>query len=284
MPNFSKTIGTFFRSNADKYTDFVTLLKESDFNQEWLEAVTLYRKGVLALQKNESAGVDIIKKANDTLKRIISSKNNDTIKLNLHAFNESIETFEKSKDLDFIKFNFGILYESCKTAGYKSLLNESAFYEDEGDGGVGDTSGDGGSDGSMVEEEISNIIDKAVDDISTPSTTGNEGLINTKPDLTTPETMAPIIKKSGYHDGFEAGKVYVEQCASMKETKFGHSTSIKEAIKEAITTHLHKEPYNYVESWQRGFKEGSLHQEEVHKELYPEDYKKYLEISNQEAN
>lgn len=286
MSNFSKTIGTFFRSNIEKYSAFVDVLKESDLNTEWTEAVNLYRKGVLALQKNDSSGVEIIQRANESLKKIISAKSNvtDSLKLNLQAFNEAVEDL---KDINFIKFNFGSLYESCKEIGFKSLLNEATFYEDEGDGSTDATSEDmGGDTGVMdetIEKTVENTINKIVDEMTQPVVTPSATPAATT-SITEPMPIAETpVKKSGYKEGFEAGKAYVEQCASMKETKFGHANTIKEAIKEAINSHLHKETYNHVKKWEEGFKAGALHQEEVHKELYPEEYAKHLQATNQDA-
>lgn len=264
MPNFSKTLGTFFRSTNPKYSEFLEVLKENDFHQDWTEAVNLYRKGVLALQKNDITGVEIIEKANESLKRIISLKPTDNLKVNLQAFNESVVMLKESKDVKFVKFNFGILYESCKAAGFKSLLNEDTFYEDEGDGSAGDTNGDGNSE---VIDETSVSTDATSTEITEPAPI---------------EQQLPETPKSSYKEGFEAGAAYVEQCASMKETKFGHSKTVNDAIKEAITTHLHTRPYNEVKKWEEGFKRGALHQEEIHKEIYADDYKNYISQTNQE--
>lgn len=260
--DFKNLISQFLRSEHSNLKDFEKLLKESELQTDWLDAVTLYRKGVLALQKNDLSGLDIIRQANDSLKKIVSVKSTDSTTSNLQALNESIVTTTQEnllEQLDLIKFNFGVLYEACTNAGYKPIENEEMFYEDEeGDGNTGD-------DTSGLEENTDQTV-PVVDGVTETPTEKVDPVVDAA-------NGQPQAKESGYAAGFDAGKSYMEAYSD----KFTNTQTIKEAIKQKIVSELHSKPYRWVQSYQEGFLKGCTHQQEVHKELYPEEWKKYEE-------
>jgi hypothetical protein len=286
MTDFSNNIANFFRSETKTFDEFKTLLKESTVQQDWLNAVALYRKGVFALQKNDFSGLDIIQQANDSLKKVLDTSK-ETVSTNLKALSESIESFKQSSpdDLQLIKFNFGMLYESCKEIGMKAILNEETFYEEENgnveveslDEEIEDADKD-----KKEESETQKITEETPTEDTIPSTESTPVVPNTSTETTPIEpqqsTPAPTMeqKTSGYKQGFEEGRMYVQGAISNEGcNKFGHS--FKESLKQKIQTELHEKPYSWVKSYEEGFAAGCATEERVLKDLYPEEYKKFEE-------
>ena len=292
MTEFSQNIANFFRSETSTFTEFKNLLKESTVQQDWLNAVELYRKGVFALQKNDFTGLAIIQQANDSLKKVLDTSK-ESISINLKALSESVESFKQNSpdDLQLIKFNFGILYESCKQVGMKSILNEETFYEEDGDGSIDCTE----LEEDNTDETIEDIdADKKKDTESQKITeeTPTVDTIPSTPDVTTPvdsttstettpvvpqiPTPAPTMeaKISGYNKGFEEGRNFIKGVtASGPKWK----NSFKESLQQKIQTEMHELPYNQVENYKKGWAAGCAMEEEVLKELHPQEYKKFEE-------
>lgn len=264
MTDFSKTIATFFRSDCAKYSEFKESLKESAIQEDWLSAVELYRKGILALQKNDVNALEIIKQANDSLKLIVSKKSEKT-QLNLQNLSESILGLTETNILEslaLIKFNFGMLYESCKEDGFSQLLNEDTFYnEEEGDGSSAED--------EMCEDEASATEEPTTDESAEPVTPTET------PTEDPTVTQTPVVeKKSGYAIGFEEGRKYITHHTKESVT---FNRSFKESLNHIIETALHSESYSYVESYKEGFAAGCKVEESILKEMHPTIWKAFLE-------
>lgn len=281
MTEFSKTINSFFRSNAKSFSEYKELLTENQLQADWLNAVALYRKGVLALQKNDLSGIEEIKKANTELKKIVSIKNGEKAEIALNALTESINT---DINLDLIKYNFGQLYSICKQSGLKQVINENSFYEEDGDGDSGETSGNSGetsgdnvtqnTESPIVTEEtpVDNTMDQSApiepEPVSNTETTSTP-VTNT----TDPSMPSQMEEKCGFEEGFEEGKKWV----MARESKFGCMTEMKNALQEKISSNLHQKPYSFVEQYKEGFKEGCMYQEKVHQRKFIKEWNKYQE-------
>lgn len=289
MSEFSNNIAQFFRSEAPTLDEYKKLIKESAVQEEWLNAVALYRKGIFALQKNDFNGLEIIRQANESLKKVLDTSK-ETVKINMKALNESIETFKKdsAEDLQLLKFNFGMLYEDCKKEGMKAILNEETFYEEEEIENEDDDKKEAAKDCTLTEEIPSDasIATEAEANV-TPVLPTEPNAATTPPPATTPEPTATSSataiaeRKSGYQEGVNAGKAFAEgMCKNESPKKFGLKAQIKQAVQDHIKQNLYDQPYNFVVSFEEGFAAGVQLQERINQDMYPEEYAQFEEQNN----
>lgn len=247
MSDLSKKLELFFESECKTLTELDTVIKESVAQQEWLDAVALYRKGTLALQKNDLGGIEIIKAANEALKKIVAGKTKvESVAKNLTESFDAVNKDNITESIVKMKLAFTPFYVAMKENGYKELINEETFYDD----------------GEKIlkeqELEIEPEVTSSSSDDAKPTV---ETLV--EPAVTQVEDQKEEPKKSAYQEGFDAGRKYWSK----------DSKSHNESLKTVIEQNLYESPYNYVTRYSEGFKAGFSHERMVQEDLCPECFK-----------
>lgn len=256
MADLTKKLALFFESECKTLNDVDVLLENTQKQEAWLEAVMLFRKGMLALQKNDLSGLDSIRAANSALKTIVTkvpAEKPEAAKA-LSALNESVEKATKDnvkESIVNIKLAFSPLYKSLKSEGFKEIINETTFYEEE-------MQEDGGD---QLDEDTLEGETVAPAPVEAPAATTPAPAAETTP---TPieEPVAESKKESAYDRGFKEGQSYY---------KIGETH--KEYLNKVIESTLYQHPYSFVERYKQGFAAGFSHAEQVDRDMNEEAYK-----------
>lgn len=257
MADLTKKLALFFESECKTLTEVDVLVENTQKQEAWLEAVMLFRKGMLALQKNDLSGLESIREANSALKTIVAKvpeEKVETVKA-VKALNESIEKATKEtlvESIVNIKLAFTPAYKSLKEAGFKEIMNESTFYED---------------DSESTEEQLDEtapVVPAAT--ATTPAPTPEPAPVASTPTPAAEPIEEPVAesakKESAYERGFKEGQSYY---------KIGESH--KEYLNKVIESTLYEQPYSFVERYKEGFAQGFAFAEQVDRDNNPSAYK-----------
>lgn len=254
MSNLTSKLSLFFESECNTLAEVDTLLQEHTLQQEWLDAVALYRKGTILLQKNDFSGLEVMQAANEALKKVVANGKKEKTESAFKALSEAIVKTTKETIVESvanIKLAFTPFYVAMKESKYKELLNESNFYDE----------------GTEVIKE-----DEDCDDEETEEPKLEEDVPNAPAPVASPtdmkepvsQTPAPTEQKldSAYKTGFTEGQSYWK----MGE---GH----KNFLKTVVEQNLSEKPYSWVKRYEEGFSSGYAYAEEVQRDTNPEAFK-----------
>lgn len=246
MTDLSKKLSLFFEAECSTLSELDTLLQESALQQEWLDAVALYRKGTILLQKNDLGGLDVMRAANEALKKVVDAGKKEKIENTFKALSEAIAKTTKETIVESvanIKLAFTPFYVAMKENKYKELLNENNFY-DEGT--------------EVIKEVDSETAEPDLEKEETPTTpvTAVQEPVS--------QTSAPTEQKmeSAYKKGFAEGQTY---------WKMGESH--KGFLKTVVEQNLSEKPYSWVKRYEEGFQSGYAYAEELQRDENPDAFK-----------
>jgi hypothetical protein len=264
MSDLTGKLGAFFQSPCKTFKEFEqTLITESvtskNTAEAWSNAVQSWRLGMKKLHSNDLTGVEDLKKANEALKAVVSGNKKEE---ELKTLNESIESLKSDnleEELEALEHQVGSLYEKLKEDGFES--DEELELE------LG---------GEEVEEEVPESDLLEVVDVK-PEFKEEEPLedvpVIKKDEPVDADDLDPIDQlkevtkdvpgpqkpKSGYEDGFLAGR---------KRWKKGENS--KALVKTIAESELREETYSYVNRYMEGFAAGFAFEEQVKRDLEPE--------------
>lgn len=249
MSDLTKKLAIFFESECSTLKDLDILIENNQKQQAWLDAVLLYRKGVMALQKDDLSGIESIKAANDALKMIVSKTQNEKADVAMSAMTESITKITKeslTESLANIKLSFSPLYVAMKECGFKEIMNESKFYED-------------GTTDDAEETMKEDVIEGDPQTTVQPEPTAKVEVPPAPIANAVEEPVAESKKESMYEKGFNEGRNY---------WKMGESH--KNFLKTVVETTLFEAPYNKVKRYEEGFAAGYAFEEQLRRDHSPE--------------
>jgi hypothetical protein len=259
MADLTKKLALFFESECSSLKELDVLVETTQKQKDWLDAVMLYRKGMIALQKNDIAGLESIKAANDALKAIVAKTPEEKTEISLKALNESIQKANKDNVLESIaniKLSFTPFYVEMKKGGFKEIMNESKFYEDENSSEV-----------DQMDEDVlegDTVSNPASTTTPTPAATIEPPPTPIEPAKEEPVAEACTAKESAYEKGFNEARKY---------WKYGESH--KGFLKTVVEGTLFEKPYSWVKRYEEGFAAGYAYEEQyqrdINKELFEDE-------------
>jgi hypothetical protein len=246
MSDLKHKLSLFFESECKTLSELDVLLENTQKQKDWLDAVMLYRKGMIAIQKNDIKGLDDIRAANEALKKVVAKTPAEKTEHALKALNESITTATAEKLVESVanvKLAFSPLYVVMKQLGYNEIVNESAFYEDS----CGEA--------DQMDENTLEGDAPVTPEVAAPPTPVSD----VTPEPAKEEPVAEAKKESAYEAGFNEGRKYWKKGE-------GH----KNFLKSVVEGTLYEKPYSHVQRYSEGFAAGYAFEEEYRKDTQPE--------------
>lgn len=266
MSDLTQKFSLFFESECKTLSELDVLLENTQKQKDWLDAVILYRKGMLAIQKNDIKGLEDIKAANEALKKVVAKTPAEKTEHALKALNESITAANAEKLVESIanvKLAFSPLYVTMKQLGYNEIVNESAFYEDEC--GEADQLDENTLEGDVPVTPQVSATPAAPVETTPPAPVA--AATATEPAKEEPVAEAAK-KESAYEAGFNEGRKY-----------WKHGEGHKGFLKNVVEGTLYEKPYSYVKRYEEGFAAGYAFEEEFRKDTQPEVFEEKKEVT-----
>lgn len=268
MSDLTQKLSLFFESECKTLSELDVLLENTQKQKDWLDAVILYRKGMLAIQKNDIKGLDDIRAANEALKKVVAKTPVEKTEHALKALTESISTATVEKLVESVanvKLAFSPLYVVMKQLGYNEIVNEAAFYEDETCAET-DQLDENTLEGDVpVTPQVSAM--PAVPVTPEVAPTPVAAAASTTPEPAKEEPVAEAAKKeSAYEAGFNEGRKY-----------WKHGEGHKGFLKNVVEGTLYEKPYSFVKRYEEGFAAGYGFEEEFRKDTQPEVFEEKKE-------
>jgi hypothetical protein len=250
----------FFRSPHKTLKEFNEALNESASANAWSEAVTLWRTGIKKMKENDLTGIDDIKKANETLKTVVTKKPVEGVDKQLNQLNESVNSFNNEnmeEEIEMLEYQVGSLVDSLHANGVELAENDDEF---ELDGCVDPTP----TPNTPAVAPAASTEPAKAPEAAKPEAAPVAAPVATEPKKE-PEA-APVVetiqpKKSGYAEGFAAGQL-----------RYKKGEKLKEMVKKIVEGELFEQPYAFVQRYQEGFAAGFAYQEEVQRDMTPHLY------------
>lgn len=297
MADLTSKFAKFFISEHTKFSDFENSLKESAVKNNWVEAVVLFRQGMKKLGENDLSGYEDIKKANESLKAVVSGGKED-ITQKATQLTESISNFDTVKmdineQVERLKYQLGSLYDVLKENGMPTMDDEDEFFDDDMD------DEDDADEGTPVATATA-VIDPAAVPVSekpvpivvevtaVPMTQPNNTAV---PPSSEPTPVPPSSSPAVMPDSPSAGAVSAPTDsktqpampateAAVRESAFEHGVlearkrwkmgeNAKNVARQIAEKELCEKSYSYVNRWMEGFNYGYGFEEQVKRDTDP---------------
>jgi hypothetical protein len=273
----------FFNSDYQSFKEFEEtkekVLKETTAREAWVEAVLQFRTGMAKLKDKDLSGLDDIKKANVSLKEVITNYDNKGIAKQVEQLKESIEKVKVetvNEDVELLGYQLGALYDKLKEAGMPAMLNEAEMYEaDDADIEECTPTVPVKEDVvlKVVKEDGGAIVDPANSTPATPNAVATTPTPSSAAATTPTPNMNGVAKTDasiGSGDLTEEVKVSAYEHGFNEARKRWKKDNNPKALAEEIAQkELSEKSYSYVNRWKEGFQTGHKFHEEYSKDVSP---------------